>query len=68
MENTIFVDVENITLFIHHDEDCEDDYADYNTPNTSRVDETIFSIRSSTDKPLTLQLRQKIEQDKLAEL
>ena len=68
MENTIFVDVEIITLVIHHDEDCEGDYVDYNTPNTSRVDETIFSIRSSTDKPSTLQLRQKMEQDKLAAL
>ena len=36
MDNPRFVDDENMSLV--HDEDIE--YNDYNTPNTSRVDET----------------------------
>ena len=35
MENPIFADDENIPLVTHDDVD----YNDYNTPNTSRVDE-----------------------------
>ena len=64
----IFVDSENILLFTHHDKNFDNKYDDYNTPNTSRMDETTFTMPSSSDKPLKLQLRQKIRQDKLAAL
>ena len=33
------------------------DYDDYNEPNTSRVDETSFTMPGSTDKETTLRLR-----------
>ena len=62
MDNPIFVDDENIPLV--HDEDI--DYDDYNTPNTSRVDETSFTTTPSTTE--TLRLRQKVKRDKLAAL
>ena len=55
MDNPRFVDDENIPLV--HDEDI--DYDDYNTPNTSRVDETSFTTTPSTTK--TLRLRQKVK-------
>ena len=66
MDNPRFVDDENIPLV--HDEDIE--YDDYNTPNTSRVDETSFTMPCSTDKGTTstLRLRQKVKRDKLAAL
>ena len=66
MDNPRFVDDENIPLV--HDEDIE--YDDYNTPNTSRVDETSFTIPGPTDKETTstLRLRQKVKRDKLAAL
>ena len=62
MDNPIFVDDENIPLV--HDEDI--DYDDYNTPNTSRVDETSFTTTPSTTE--TLRLRQKVKRGKLAAL
>ena len=52
MDNPIFVDDENIQLV--HDEDI--DYDDYNTPNTSKVDETSFALPGPTDKEKTLRL------------
>ena len=66
MDNPRFVDDEKIPLV--HDEDIE--YDDYNTPNTSRVDETSFTIPGPTDKETTstLRLRQKVKRDKLAAL
>ena len=66
MDNPRFVDDENIPLV--HDEDIE--YDDYNTPNTSRVDETSFTMPCPTDKGTTstLRLRQKVKRDKLAAL
>ena len=64
MDNPRFVDDENIPLV--HDEDI--DYDDYNTPNTSRVDKTSFTMPGSTEKETTLRLRQKVKQDKLAAL
>ena len=72
MENPIFVDNENILLVTHHDKDHDDDndYGDYNTPNTCRVDETTFTTPSLKDnRPTsTLRLRQKVKRDKLATL
>ena len=45
-----------------------DDYDDYNTPNTSRVDKTSFTEPATTKATSTLQLTQKVKQDKLASL
>ena len=64
MDNTRFVDDEKIPLV--HDKDIN--YDDYYTPNTSRVDETSFTMPGSTDKDTILRLRPKVKQDKLAAL
>ena len=64
MDNPRFVDDENISLV--QDEDI--DYDNYNTPNTSRVDKTSFTMLGSTGKETTLRLRQKVKQDKLTAL
>ena len=63
MDNPIFVDEETIPM-IHRDED----YDDYNTPNTSRIDETSFTEPDATEATSFLQLRQKVKQDKLTAL
>ena len=59
----MFVDEETI-LMVHQD----DDYDDYNTPNTSRIDETSFTEPDATEAILTLQFRQKVKQDKITAL
>ena len=46
----------------------DDDYDDYNTPNTSRVDETSFTVPDTTEATSTFCLRQKVKRDKLAAL
>ena len=65
MDNPIFVNDENIPLVTNHDENHGDDnvYDDYNTPNTSRVDKTTFTMLGSTNKQAasTLRLRQKVK-------
>ena len=50
--------------------DPDDDYDDYNTPNTSWTDEISFLVRGSTEKETTstLRLKQKLKPDKLAAL
>ena len=63
MDNPRFIDEEDIPL-IHQD----DDYDDYNTPNTSRIDETSFTEPDTTEATSTLQLRQKVKQDKITAL
>ena len=69
MENSKFVDNENIPLSIYYDKNCKGDldnnYDDYKTPNTSKVDETTFTTPNPTDKPATstLCLRQKVKQE-----
>ena len=62
MDNPRFADQETIPLV--HDEDHDD----YNTPNTSRVDETSFREPDTTEATSTLQLRQKVKQDKFTAL
>ena len=52
----MFVDEETIPMF-HQDED----YDDYNTPNTSRIDETSFMELATTDATSTLRLNQKVK-------
>ena len=73
MGNPIFFDDENIPLVTHHDKNCEanhsDDYDNFNTPNIA-VKETKFTAPSSTSQQstLTLQLRQKVKEGKIAAL
>ena len=57
MDNPRFVDEEDIPLF-------DDDYDDYNTPNTSRMDGTSFTVPDTKEATLTLRLRQKVKRDK----
>ena len=59
MDNPRFVNDENIALV--HDEDIN--YGDYNTPNTSRLHETLYTIPGSTAKETTstLRLKQKVK-------
>ena len=45
----------------------DEDYDNYSTPNTSRVDET-FTELATTEATSTLRLNQKVKQDKLAAL
>ena len=52
MDNPRFVDEETIPLV------QDEDYDDYNTPNTSRVDETSFTEPDTTEARSTLKLRQ----------
>ena len=62
MDNPTFVDEETIPLV------QDEDYDDYNTPNTSRVDEASFTEPDTTEATLTLQLRQKVKRDKITAL
>ena len=47
MENPTLIDDESILPVTHHEKhrDDDNDYDDYNKPNTSRVDETSFTTR-----------------------
>ena len=56
MDNLVFVDEEVIPM-VHQDED----YGDYNTLNTSRIDETSFTGPDTTEATSTLQLRHKLK-------
>ena len=55
----MFVDEETIPM-VHQDED----YDEYNTPNTSKTDETSFTEPHTAEATSTLQLRQKVKRDK----
>ena len=62
MVNSTFVDEEDIPM-VHQD---EEDYDDYNTPNTGRIDdETSFTIPDTTEATSTLRLKQKLKRDKI---
>ena len=65
IDNATFVDEETITM-VHQDED----YDDYNTPNTNRVNEaeTSFTEPATIEATSTLHLRQKVKRDKLTAL
>ena len=58
------VDTKNKTIPLVQDED----YDDYNTPNTSTVDETSFTGPDTTEATSTLQLRQKVKPYKITAL
>ena len=62
MDDSKFVDEEIISLV------QDDDYDDYNTPNTSSVDNASFTEPDTTEATSTLQLRQKVKQDKITVL
>ena len=62
MDKPVFVDKENILLV------QDEDYDDYRTPDTSRVDETSFTIPDTIEATSTLRLRQKVKRDKLTAL
>ena len=62
MDNHRFVGEENIPL-------VQDEYRDnYRTPDTSRIDEVLFTVPDNTEATSTLQLRQNVKQDKLTVL
>ena len=52
MDNPAFVDEQDIPMVYQ-----DDGYDDYNTPNTSRVDETSFTVFGTTEATSTLRLR-----------
>ena len=62
MDNPRFVDEETIRLV------QDEDYDNYGTPNTSRIDETSFTGPDTSEATSTLRLRQKVKRDKLAAL
>ena len=55
MDNPVFVDEETVGM-VHQDED----YDDYNTWNTSRIDETSFKVPDTTEATSTLRQRLKL--------
>ena len=63
MDNPRFIDEEDV-LLVHQDED----YDDYKTPDTRRIDETSFTVPDATETTSTLQLKQKVKRDKITTL
>ena len=49
MDDPVFVDKEDIPM-VHRDKN----YDDYNTPNTSRIDETLFTEPDTIEATSTL--------------
>ena len=62
MDNPRFIDEETIPLV------QDEDYDDYNTLNTSRVDETSFTEPDATEATSIIKLRQKVKWDKITAL
>ena len=62
MDNPRFVDEETIPVV------QVEDYDDYNTPDMSRVNDTSFTEPDTNETTSTLQLRQKVKQDKITAL
>ena len=59
MDNPVFVDEKNIPL------DQDEGYGDYRTPDTSRIDETSFTVPDTAEATSALRLRQKVKRDKI---
>ena len=57
MDNSRFTDEETITLV------QDEDYDNYGTPNTSRIDETSFMEPDTSEATSTLRLRQNVKRD-----
>ena len=64
MDNPTFVNEEDVPM-VHQD---DDDYDDYNTPNTSRADETSFTVPDTTEATSTLRVTQKVKRNKITAL
>ena len=62
MDNSRFVDEETILLV------QDENYDDYNTPNTSRKEETSFTEPDATEATSTIQLQQKVKRNKITAL
>ena len=62
MDNPRFTDGEDISLV------QDEDYDNYKTPDTSKINETSFIEPDTTEAASTLQLRQKVKRDKLTAL
>ena len=60
MDKPRFIEEETIPLV------QDEDYYDYGTPNTSRVDATSFTGPDTTEAISTLQLQQKVKWDRIA--
>ena len=60
MDNPTFIDEGTIPM-VHQDED----YDDYKTPDTSRVDEMSFIKPDAAKATSTIRLRQKVKRDKI---
>ena len=63
MDNPMFLDEETIPI-VHQDKD----YDDYNTPNTSKINKTSFTVSDTIEATSTLRLRKNIKRDKIAAL
>ena len=61
MDHPVFVNEEDIAM-VHQDDD-DDDFNDYSAPNTSRLDETWFTVPDTTEATSILRLRQKVKRD-----
>ena len=57
MDNPRFVNEEEMPLV------QDENYDNYGTPNTSRVDETSFTEPDATETTSTLRLNQKVKRD-----
>ena len=57
MDNSRFTDEETITLV------QDEDYDNYVTPNTSRIDETSYMEPDTSEATSTLRLRQNVKRD-----
>ena len=65
MDNPTFDNEDDIPM-VHQD---EEDYDDYNTPNTSRLGGTSFTVPDTiTETTSTIRLRQKLKRDKIVSL
>ena len=63
MDNSTFIDEEGIPLIYQ-----DDDYDNFRTPDSSRVDETLFTVPDTIEATSILRLRQKLKRDKIVSL
>lgn len=60
MDNLLFFDDKDIPQVTHHDENFDNDYNDYNRPNSS-LNEKQIKMPGSIQATSTLRLKQKVE-------
>ena len=63
MDNSTFIDEEGIPLIYQ-----DDDYDNFRTPDSSRVDETLFTVPDTIEATSILRLRQKLKPYKIVSL